>query len=132
MIHGVGTDILAAKRFGALEADDPFIRRSYTVSERAQAAARPDPNRYYLTRFAGKEAVFKALGMAPEAARLDEIEILADENGAPRVTLLGSMAAFAAGAGVTAVRVSLSWETDYAVAFAVAERKDPKTGVLPL
>ncbi len=132
MIHGVGTDILAIARFGAPEENDPFIRRSFTESERAQAAQRAVPNRYYCTRFAGKEAVFKALGMDPDAARLDEIEILADGFGAPHVRLYGRMADFAEKAGITAIHVSLSWETDYAVAFAVAERKDPRTGVLPL
>ena len=132
MIHGVGTDILALARFGAPEADDPFIRRSFTEAERAQAAERTVPNRYFCTRFAGKEAVFKALGMDPDAARLNEIEILSDVFGAPHVRLLGRMAEFAEAAGITAVHVSLSWETEYAVAFAVAEQKDPRQGVLPL
>ena len=122
MIHGVGTDILSRARFGAPDADDPFIRLAYTAAERAEAAARSDPNRWYCTRFAGKEAVFKSLGMNPDLARLDEIEILSDGFGAPRVRLLGRMADFAAAAGVTRVHLSLSWETEYAVAFAVAER----------
>ena len=132
MIHGIGTDILSRARFGAPEADDPFIRRAYTEAERAEAASRSDPGRWYCTRFSGKEAVFKALGMDPDAALLNEIEILADAFGAPHVHLLGRMADFAEKAGITAIHVSLSWETDYAVAFAVAERRDPKTGVPPL
>ncbi len=132
MIHGVGTDILSRARFGSPAADDPFIRRAYTEAERAEAASRSDPCRWYCTRFSGKEAVFKALRMDPDRARLNEIEILSDSFGAPHVRLLGSMTAFAAAAGVTAIHLSLSWETDYAVAFAVAERKDPDTGVVPV
>ncbi|MBR4157665.1 MAG: holo-ACP synthase [Oscillospiraceae bacterium] len=124
MIHGVGTDILSRARFGAPEPDDPFIRRAYTQAERTEAEGRSDPNRWYCTRFAGKEAVFKALGMNPDLARLDEIEILSDVFGVPRVRLLGRMADFAARAGVTHVHLSLSWETEYAVAFAVAERAE--------
>ena len=123
MIHGVGTDILERARFGDLAPDDPFLRRSYTEAERAEAAAREDPVRWYCTRFAGKEAVFKALRMDPAGARLNEIEILSDGFGAPHVTLHGGMRAFALRAGITSVHLSLSWETDYAVAFAVAERE---------
>ena len=48
------------------------------------------------------------------------------------VGLMAAVADFAEKAGITAIHVSLSWETDYAVAFAVAERKVAKTGVLPL
>ena len=56
MIHGVGTDILERARFGDLAPDDPFLRRSYTEAERAEAAAREDTVRWYCNRFAGKEA----------------------------------------------------------------------------
>ncbi len=132
MIHGVGTDILSRARFGDPPADDPFIRRAYTGAEKAQAAASGNANRWFCVRFAGKEAVFKSLRMDPDRARMNEIEILTDDVGAPHVTLYGRMAAFADEVGVTAVHVSLSWETDYAVAFAVAERGGGKTGVLPL
>ena len=122
MIHGVGTDILAAARMGDAASDEVFVRKTFTASERAEAAQRDDANMYYCTRFAGKEAVFKALGMDPDRARLNEIEILADEFGAPHVTLHGRMADFAAGVGIARVHISLSWETDYAIAFAVAEK----------
>ena len=122
MIHGIGTDILAVARMGDAASDEVFVRKTFTEAERAEAAGRDNPNMYYCTRFSGKEAVFKALGMDPNRARLNEIEILADEFGAPHVTLHGRMADFAAGAGISCVHVSLSWETDYAVAFAVAEK----------
>ncbi len=124
MIHGVGTDILSRARFGNPDADDPFIRRAFTAAEEALAAASDEPNRFYCVRFAGKEAVFKALRMDPDRARLDEIEIVSDEHGAPCVRLLGRMALQAAAAGVTRVHISLTWETDYALAFAVAEREE--------
>ena len=122
MIHGIGTDILAVSRLGNVCADEVFVRRAYTPAERAQAAERENPNCYFCTRFAGKEAVFKALGMDPDRARLNEIEILSDAFGAPHVTLHGRMAAFARDAGIARIHISLSWETDCAVAFALAER----------
>ena len=131
MIHGIGTDILSRARFGTPDADDPFIRRVFTSAEKEQAAASADPNRWYCTRFAGKEAVFKSLSMDPDLARLDEIEILSDGFGVPRVRLLGRMALSAAASGVTRIHLSLSWETEYAVAFAVAEGSE-KRGVIGL
>ena len=122
MIHGVGTDILASARMGDLPKEDAFVRRTFTERERAEIFSRDTPQSCLCSRFAGKEAVFKALRMNPDAARLDEIEILSDEWGAPCVTLHGAMAAQAAEKGVKAVHLSLSWETDYALAFAVAEK----------
>ena len=124
MIHSVGTDILAFSRMRELPGDDAFIRRAFTEKERAEIFARENPQRCLCTRFSAKEAVFKSLCMNPDRARLNEIEILSDEFGAPHVTLLGSMAEIAAEMGVVRVHLSMSWETEYAVAFAVSERAD--------
>lgn len=124
MIHSVGTDILAFSRMRELPRDDAFIRRAFTEKERAEIFAREDAQRCLATRFSAKEAVFKSLCMNPDRARLNEIEILSDEFGAPHVTLLGSMAEIAAEMGVVRVHLSMSWETEYAVAFAVSERAD--------
>ena len=121
MIYGVGTDILASSRMGELPKEDAFVRRTFTEKERAEIFARETPQNCLCSRFAGKEAVFKALRINPDTARLNEIEILSDENGAPCVTLHGAMAAQAAEKGVKSVHLSLSWETDCALAFAVAE-----------
>lgn len=124
MIHGVGTDILASARMGELPEEDAFVRKTFTERERAEIFARETPQSCLCSRFAGKEAVFKALRMDADTARLNEIEILSDENGAPTVTLHGRMAARAAEMGVGPIHLSLSWETDYAVAFAVAEKAE--------
>ena len=53
--------------------------------------------------------------------RLDEIEILAADTGQPRVTLSGKILDLAAQKGIRSIQVSLSYETEYAVAFALAE-----------
>lgn len=124
MIHGIGTDILKLERFGTPDADDVFVRKCFTEKERAQVFAQEKPHCRLAARFAGKEAVFKALRMDPDRARLDEIEILSDEFGAPCVTLHGRMADYAASVKVQRVHLSLSWEEDCAIAFAVAERAE--------
>ena len=125
MILGVGTDILDMRRLSpsSLLPGDPFLRRAFTEREIAQAEARPQPLRvpYYATRFAGKEAVFKALRTSPEGADLGEIELLDNPDGAPRCTLHGEMLRRARGGRV---HVSLSWDGELALAFAVLEAED--------
>ena len=131
MILGVGTDILDMRRLSpsSLAPGDPFLRRAFTEREIAQAQARPHPLKYYATRFAGKEAVFKALGTAPDWVRRGtEIEILDDCNGAPHCSLSGAAGAWAEKRGAKAVHISLSWDGELAVACAVLEGGEEKYG----
>ena len=124
MVLGIGTDILDMRRLSPdfLQDGDPFLRSTFTPGEIAQAQSRPEPLKYYGTRFAGKEAVFKTLGASPDLVRRGaEIEILDDGNGAPYCALSGAAGARAAALGGRRVHVSLSWDGDLAVAFAVLE-----------
>lgn len=122
MMQGIGVDILkiAHLREQFINPSDPFARKVYTPAEMEAAEKREAPMHYYATRFAGKEAVFKALNLAPDGIRLNEIEILNDENGQPYVTLLGDMAVLAAQNGIHRVMVSLSYDAEYAIAYAVS------------
>ena len=120
MIYGVGTDILSLERLSRiLEHDGGFAEGVYTPRELELIRSRPEPVSCYATRFAGKEAVFKALRLNGNT-RWTQIEILSEPDGAPRVQLHGAAAQYAAEQRVTAVRLSLSYEDKYACAFAVA------------
>lgn len=125
MVIGVGSDILRLDRVeqdaSQLPDGSPFLRNTYTVAERAAAAARAKPSLYLATRFAGKEAVFKAFGIDSDYVKLNEIEILNDQTGQPQVTLYGHLKQLAAEKGVTDIKLSLSYDTDYAIAFAVMQ-----------
>lgn len=126
MIIGIGTDLLQVARIREMYENtsgqfEAFFRRSFTLGEQAEAAQRPDPVRYYAGRFAGKEAVVKCLELDGSDFRLEEIEILTRESGKPTVTLSGKTQEKARNLGVSAIQLSLSHETDYTVAFAVAE-----------
>ncbi len=123
MIHGVGADILDKRRLEPLakDYDDPFFRKTFTEAERAAAAARRDPLMFYTERFCAKESVFKALRVSADAARLNEIEILGDELGRPCVRLYGRTAELADSLGIIRISVSLSYDGDYALTFAVCE-----------
>jgi holo-[acyl-carrier protein] synthase len=129
MILGVGTDLLSLERMRrAVEdpsVDSPFLVRTFTLREREEARLRPDPVLCFATRFAGKEAVFKALGLAGDHIRLDEIEILNDAIGRPRVTLHGDLKRHA---GEATVELSLSSDTAYCLAFAVLQTAESTQG----
>jgi len=121
MVKGIGTDILAYDRIVHSLEDDAFLRAVYTEEEREKAAKSPDWRRFYFTRFAGKEAVFKSLGVHPDSIRLKDIEILPDENGKPCVNLYGNASRQASRREIKEILISLSWETEYALAVAVAQ-----------
>ena len=59
----VGLDLIEIARIeSALERYPRFAERVFTEVERAYCESRPNPVQHYAARFAGKEAVGKALG----------------------------------------------------------------------
>lgn len=126
MIKGIGTDILSIDKLKPIfkkedYLKDSFVRKTYTTNEIALAESRPLPLYCYATRFAGKEAVFKALTVTGEDLHLNEIEILSDETGKPYVILHGQALLLAQKKEISQVLISLSFEDDTAIAFAIAE-----------
>lgn len=123
MIYGIGTDILNFKTIepSVRDHDDLFIQKVYTIKELELIQSRSNPLYAFGTRFAGKEAVFKAFHTHPDAFRLSDIEILEDENGAPTVTLLRRAKELADSLNVQNIHISLSYDTDYAQAYVVIE-----------
>ena len=126
MIFGIGTDIIKRDRMRAeiLQESDPFVLRTFTEKERKEAAERDDAGMYYLGRFAAKEAVYKALRLTPELVDLSEIEVLTTSSGAPRVILHGKLRAYRLQQNIRTIHLSLSYETDMATAFAIAEGEE--------
>ena len=122
MIYGIGTDILKISSIasGTADLNDPFVRKTYTPKEIALITSRPVPQNSFATRFSGKEAIFKALNIYGNNIRLNEIEILENENGQPTVTLHGNALRLAEQKGISRILISLSYDTDYAVAYAAA------------
>lgn len=127
VVLGVGTDILSIDRIrkGSYNMTDAFMRKTYTEKERRQALERDDPTLYFATRFAGKEAVFKSLHISGKEGSFCEIEILGDTTGRPTVALSGKIQELALEKGIDQVLISLSYETDYAAAFALAQSAKP-------
>ena len=125
MLLGIGIDILNIRRMrDVLESDSDngsFVNKVFTVKEREQASDHPDPVAYFAMRFAGKEAVFKCFGIDGSGIHLNEIEIRGAETEQPQVRLWGKFREIAAAKGIKDIQISLSYDTDYAVAFAIAQ-----------
>jgi holo-[acyl-carrier protein] synthase len=97
-IIGHGIDVERVARIKE-EVDSPtkkWVERFCSLDERRQADASPMHYRYYAGRFAGKEAVVKALGTGFAGdITWHGIEILRQEGGAPYVRLSGEVLALA-------------------------------------
>jgi holo-[acyl-carrier protein] synthase len=116
----VGTDLIEIARIRrSLERYGSFRERCFTAAEQAYCDARPNPAESYAGRFAGKEAVGKALGFGvARAFAWKEIEIVGRPN--PSVRLSGRVAAVAERTGVRAIDLSMTHSRELAQAVAVA------------
>ena len=87
-----------------------FVNRNFTEAEINYCRSQPAPPASFAARWAGKEAVFKSLGVPSKGAgaAMKEIEILPDDNGVPTVTLHGDAKLAAEMKGVGKVLISLS------------------------
>jgi len=102
--------------------NETFVERNFTDKERAYCNKAASPQASYAGRWSAKEAVFKSLGVCSKGAGapLHDIEILSDENGAPKVALHGAALQAANDAGVKHVNVSISHSDSQAIAVAVS------------
>jgi holo-[acyl-carrier protein] synthase len=114
----VGTDLIEIERVRrALGRYDRFRDRCFTAAEQAYCDSRPNPAQSYAGRFAGKEAVGKALGFGvARAFAWRDIEIVGRPK--PSVHLSGRVAAWAehVGAGILALSTTHPREPPQAVA----------------
>ena len=121
-MHHIGIDIIEIARIQkAIDRwGERFFRRVYTEPELRLSHKKPSS---LAVRFAGKEAVMKALGTGTKGISWREIEILAEPSGKPLVHLHGKAQNQAAGLALDNMAISLSHSREYAVAFVVTETK---------
>jgi len=117
----VGTDLIEIDRIRrALERYDRFRERCFTEAERAYCDSRPNPAQSYAGRFAGKEAVGKALGFGvARAFAWKDIEIVGRPK--PAVQLSGRVKAWADRVGAGAIDLSMTHSRELAQAVAVVD-----------
>ena len=126
MIAGIGIDLVDIARVETLLArfGDRAVKRLFTDRESAYATSRANPARHFAARFAAKEAAYKALAGSEGARAIGwrEIEVLANEDGSPRLEFHGLAEGRAAELGVVRVYVTLTHSHATAAAVVVLER----------
>ena len=115
----VGVDLIEIARIErALERYPGFRERCFTAAERAYCDSKANPPQHYAARFAGKEAVGKALGSGVRFT-WREIEIAGRPK--PGVRLSGSTKAWAERVGAQRIDLSMTHSRELAQAVCVVE-----------
>src|SRR5665647_2978557 len=128
MIYGIGTDLCDVRRIRASLArhGERFAEKILSVAEfvtwQERSAHNPERGvRYLASRFSAKEAFSKAIGLgmtSPMTWRRCEVVKLT--SGRPTIVLHGALRDWFETRGLSA-HLSLTDETDYAVAFCVVQ-----------
>lgn len=114
----------ALARFG-----ERFSRRVLTEAERRYVRGRPET---FAGRWAAKEAVSKVLGLGVRGIGWKDIEVERLPTGQPAVRLHGRAAQRAGQLGMGRIALSITHESDYAVAIAFGVRTAGGRYVFPL
>ncbi|MDP2350228.1 MAG: holo-ACP synthase [Chloroflexota bacterium] len=127
----LGIDIIKVERIrAAIERfGERFSRRVLTDRERRYVRDRPET---FAGRWAAKEAVSKVLGLGVRGIGWQDIEVERMPTGQPAVRLHGRAAQRAEQLGMGRIAISITHESDYAVAVAFGVRTAGGRYVFPL
>ena len=127
----LGIDIIKVERIRASLArfGARFSNRVLTAAEQRYVRDRPET---FAGRWAAKEAVSKVLGLGVRGIGWRDIEIERMPTGQPAVRLHGRAADRADQLGMERIAVSITHESDYAVAIAFGVRRAGGRYVFPL
>jgi len=127
----LGIDIIKVDRIRASieRFGSRFSDRVLTPAERRYVRDRPET---FAGRWAAKEAVSKVLGLGVRGIGWKDIEVERMPTGQPAVRLHGRAAARAEQLGMSRIALSITHESDYAVAVAFGVRTAGGRYVFPL
>jgi holo-[acyl-carrier protein] synthase len=118
----VGLDLIEIERVRrALDRYPRFRERCFTEAEREYCDSRPNPAQSYAGRFAGKEAVGKALGIGVHFT-WKEIEIVGRPK--PGVRLSGRTRAWAERVRAGAIDLSMTHSRELAAAICIVQERE--------
>ena len=116
----IGVDLIEIERVRrAIGRYPSFTARCFTEAERVYCDSRPNPPQHYAARFAGKEAVGKALGFGV-ARHFAWREVEISGRPKPAVTLSGRLEQRAARLGLEEIDLSMTHSKELAAAIAIA------------
>ncbi len=121
MIVGIGVDIVEVERLEktVTRFGNRFLNRVFTEQEIAYSMSKTHSCQKLASRFAAKEAAFKALGTGVTNWR--EAETTIEPSGKPNLKLHGQAADHARSLGVVRSHISASDTEHHAVAVVVLE-----------
>ena len=126
MILGIGTDIVSIKRIedALFRYGDRFLHRILSESEVSEYAASSQPARFLAKRFAAKEAFSKAYGTGIGAeVNWHDVRVGHDPRGKPTIDTSPALRERMVGRRAGTAHVSLSDESEHAIAFVLIEEK---------
>jgi holo-[acyl-carrier protein] synthase len=120
-VLGLGLDLVHVPRFRSLLAryEHRFLRRAFhptEVQEFRRLATEERRLQYVASRWAVKEAAFKALSAADVRVQFPDVRLAKDGRGRPSLELEGTARLASDALGADRALVSLSHDADYAVA----------------
>ena len=129
MIVGVGMDLIEIARIERMlrEKGEHAMERLFTFREVDYARGRPSPAQHFASRFAAKEAAFKALAGNDVARAVGwrDIEVVNHADGRPTLEFHGIAKRRAEQLGVVRVHVTLTHTDTTAGAVVVLEGEAP-------
>jgi holo-[acyl-carrier protein] synthase len=135
-VVGIGIDLIKRSRIEAAITrwGSRFLDRIFTPREQRDGRKYRDASLHYAGRFAVKEALLKAVGTGwRRGVTWREIEVTNEPGGRPRVAVSGGVSARLRRLHGSEIFVSISHDTDYAVAQVLITRlpADPTTRRTP-
>jgi len=126
VITGTGIDIVDLATFRKGLSED-LVNELFRPDEINYCRTQARSWENFAARFAAKEAVFKALGAGlAQGLRWQDVAVVRSASGAVHLQLHGKAAALAKDQGVTAEHLSLSHNSQSAIAMVVLENRQPE------
>lgn len=117
-VIAIGTDIVEVERMKTFLKRETLLKRTFTEEERAYCLKHKDPLPYFAGHYAAKESVIKVLGEG-SLLLIGSIEVCHRESGAPYLELTGEALKLLHKKGMTELKLTISHEKKYAVAFVI-------------
>ena len=127
MIYGIGTDIVSIERIQNIlnKNRDGFINRVLTDHEKALFTNKADSAAFCAKRFAAKEAFSKALGTGiGRVVSFQDLTVRSNEHGKPYFMPSEKLRLYLQEKGIKHGHLSISDESQNALAFVVLEASD--------
>ena len=130
MIYGVGTDIVDIERVKNILSKnrDGFVKRVLSEHEKALFTNKAESAAYFAKRFAAKEAFAKALGTGiGRVVSFQDLTVRNNENGKPHFIPSEKLRQYLVDKKIKQAHLSISDESQNAIAFVVIETFDDAT-----